>query len=295
KSLDIPLFRVQHHHSHLSSILIDHNLPLDTSIVCITTDGYGYGLDGAAWGGEVLFGDAKDYNNLGGLDALVYPGGDMSAAYAARPLVGVLSQFLQQEEILAVTKNMPIGQEKVISNETLGTILSAIDHRINSVFSSSAGRFLDAAAALLQLSNTNSYDGECPMKLEAAAKKNSRVSIETELVDKNGRLILDTAKSFESLLSLQKDGHHTEDLAYAIQWHLGKSLAKIAVGIAENEQVKYVGFSGGVALNRVITNAIVNYVTSNGLIPLLHKEVPPGDGGISIGQIGVGIVQLKHN
>ncbi len=295
KSLDIPLFRVQHHHSHLSSILIDHNLPLDTGIVCITADGYGYGLDGSAWGGEILFGDAKDSDNLGGLDTLVYPGGDLSAIYAARPLVGILSSFLQEEEILAVTKNMPISQDKVISRKTIGTILSAIDQRINSIFSSSAGRFLDAAAALLQLSNTNSYNGECPMKLEAAAKKNIHVSIETELVEKNGRLILDTAKSFESLMTLQKEGHHTENLAYAIQWHLGKSLAKIAVDIAENEQVKYVGFSGGVALNRIITDAIVNYVTSNDLVLLLHKEVPPGDGGISIGQIGVGIAQLKHS
>jgi len=175
------------------------------------------------------------------------------------------------------------------------TILSAINQRINSIFSSSAGRFLDAAAALLQLSDTNSYDGECPMKLEAVAKKNSQISIENELVEKDGRLVLDIARSFESLLTLQQQGYHTGELAYTVQWHLGESLAKIAVDVAEREQVKYVGFSGGVALNRVITDAVVNVVASNNLVPLLHKEVPPGDGGVSIGQIGVGISRLKNN
>ncbi len=295
QNMDIPLFRIQHHHSHLASMLVDHNMPLDTSIVCITADGFGYGLDGSAWGGEVLFGDAKASQNLGGLEALVYPGGDLTAVYATRPLIGILGRFLQKDEILEVTEGMSINQDEVVSSETIRTVLRAIDQRINSVTSSSAGRFLDAAAALLRLCDTNSYDGECPMKLEAAASENQMVSIESELVEKDGRLVLDTAKSFESLLGLQKAGHQVEELAYAIQWHLGDSLARIAVDIADREQVKYVGFSGGVALNRIITDAVVKRVTSNDLVPLLHKEVPPGDGGISIGQIGAGISRLQDN
>jgi hydrogenase maturation protein HypF len=273
--------------------LIDHDLPLDTSIICITADGYGYGRDGSAWGGEVLFGNARSFENLGGLDTLVYPGGDLTAKYAARPLVGILNRFLQDDEILEITKDMPIGQENVISRETLRSVLGAINERINSVVSSSAGRFLDAATALLQLCHTNSYDGECPMKLEALATKNHDVSIKSELVNKDGRLVLDTAKSFESLLTLQRSGYPTGDLAYAIQWHLGDSLAQIAIDIAEREHVRYVGFSGGVALNRVITDAIATRMTSSDLIPLLHREVPPGDGGISIGQIGIGIAHLQ--
>jgi hydrogenase maturation protein HypF len=294
KDMDVPLIRAQHHHSHLASILIDHDLSLDTSIVCITADGYGYGKDGSAWGGEVLFGNPSEFRNLGGLDAHVYPGGDLTAKYAARPLVGILSQFLQDDDILTITNDMPISQENVISRETLRSVLGAIDEKINSVSSSSAGRFLDAATALLQICHTNSYNGECPMKLEAAATKSHDISIESELVNKNGRLVLDTAKSFESLLTLKQSGYLSGDLAYAIQWHLGDSLAKIAVDIAEREQVKYVGFSGGVALNRIITDAVVKHVTSNDLVPLLHREIPPGDGGISIGQIGIGVGHLQN-
>jgi hydrogenase maturation protein HypF len=292
QGMGIPLFRVQHHHSHLASMIIDHNMPLDTSIVCITADGFGYGLDGSAWGGEVLFGDANASENLGGLDSLIYPGGDLTATYAARPLVGILSRFIEEDEVLRITNGMPINQDEVISEDTIRTILSAIDQKINSISSSSAGRFLDASTALLQLCNTNSYDGECPMKLEAAASENYGISIETELVSKEGRLVLDTAKSFESLLSLRQNGYRTGDLAHAIQWHLGDSLARIAVDIAEKEQVKHIGFSGGVALNKVITNAVIKRVTSNGLVPLLHRDVPPGDGGISVGQIGAGIARL---
>ena len=33
---DIPLFRVQHHHSHLASMIVEYGLPLVTIIVCIS-------------------------------------------------------------------------------------------------------------------------------------------------------------------------------------------------------------------------------------------------------------------
>ncbi|MCK5239264.1 MAG: carbamoyltransferase HypF [Candidatus Thorarchaeota archaeon] len=295
RNMEIPLFRVQHHHSHLSSILIDHNMALDTCIVCITADGYGYGLDGSAWGGEVLFGNAKEFENRGGLDAQVYPGGDLTAIYAVRPLVGILNQFLSEDEIFKITKDMPISNSEIISEKSLRTILGAINQNIGSITSSSAGRFLDAATTLLKICYTNSYDGECPMKLEAVASGNHTVDMKTELVNKGNRLVLDTTKFFESLLNFQKSGQSIGNLAYAVQWHLGDSFARIAIDIAEKEQVKYVGFSGGVALNRVITKAAVERIISNGLVPLLHRNVPPGDGGISIGQIGVGTTLLQDS
>ncbi|PNX50787.1 MAG: carbamoyltransferase HypF, partial [Thermoplasmata archaeon M9B2D] len=56
----IPLYRVQHHHAHLATIMVDGLIPYDSHIVCITADGFGYGSDNSAWGGEVLVGDYSD-------------------------------------------------------------------------------------------------------------------------------------------------------------------------------------------------------------------------------------------
>ncbi|MBU2560435.1 carbamoyltransferase HypF, partial [archaeon] len=52
------LVECQHHHAHAVSLLAEHNA-LD--IVCISTDGVGYGTDGAIWGGEVLVADAAGF------------------------------------------------------------------------------------------------------------------------------------------------------------------------------------------------------------------------------------------
>ncbi|MCK5265629.1 MAG: carbamoyltransferase HypF, partial [Candidatus Thorarchaeota archaeon] len=72
---DIPLFRVQHHHAHLSSLMVDSLIPIDNHIVCITADGYGHGEDGNAWGGEILVGGFRNYERKGGLMVQDYTGG----------------------------------------------------------------------------------------------------------------------------------------------------------------------------------------------------------------------------
>ncbi len=287
----VPLYRIQHHHAHLASMLIDHKLSLDTGIVCITTDGFGFGQDKTAWGGEVLVGNAKHYLNLGGLKSHVLPGGDLTAIYAARSLLGILHNTIDEDAILKITKGMPISQNEIISSSTLEMIRGAIVREVNIVRSSSAGRLLDASAALLGICNVNTYDGECPMKLEAFAKKGTLV-LTPKILSDGKRQILDTSSMLLDLANLQRAGAKRSELAHAVQWCLGDTLACIAVDIAEERDVKLIGFSGGVALNTIISKAIIHRVKECGLMPLLHEVVPPGDGGISIGQIAAGAASI---
>ena len=291
QKMQVPLFRVQHHHAHLASMLIDHKIPLDTSIVCITADGFGFGQDKTAWGGEVLVGNASQYLNLGGLKPHVLPGGDLTAVYAARSLVGILHDNVGEETILKLTKGMPVSDSEVISPDIFQMIRSAIIQEVNVVKSSSAGRFLDATAALLGICNVNTYDGECPMKLESVARKGA-LHLETEIISDGKRQALDVSGMLLELANLQDAGIKKTELAYAAQWGLGDALARIAIAIAEERDVKQIGFSGGVALNTIISKAIVDTVRDSGLEPLLHRSVPPGDGGISIGQVAVGAAKV---
>ena len=162
---------------------------------------------------------------------------------------------------------------------------------MNVVQSSSAGRYLDAVAIALGICSENTYDGECPMKLESVAHK-TKILLEPKFNTNNRGTFLNIAESLKQLLELKKDGTKPVELAYAAQWYLGESLAKIACDTAHNEGLDYVGFSGGVALNRIITNAIINHVTNEHLTPLIHRHIPPGDGGISSGQAVVAATKL---
>ncbi len=284
--MDVPLYRVQHHHAHLASMLVDHKMNLDTSIVCITADGYGYGPNGEGWGGDILVGNGTDFLRRGGLAPSLYPGGDLSARYAARSLIGILGNAVETEDILTVLSGSRIASDMDLSEETLSLLLRARKQDINVLRSTSVGRFLDAAAIALRICSENSYDGECPMKLEAHAS-DSDLTIEPDFVSNGDVIELNPVDSLIKILNLKKEGISIPKIAYAVQRHIGQALANMACDIAEAEDIEYVGFSGGVALNRIITGAIVDVVNSRTKKSLIHDRVPPGDGGVSAGQIAV--------
>jgi hydrogenase maturation protein HypF len=74
------------------------------------------------------------------------------------------------------------------------------------------------------------------------------------------------------------------DLAFSAHSYLGRALANAAITIAEEEGIKVVGFSGGVALNEIIPLTIRKLVSEAGFRYVSNVAVPPGDGGVSFGQ-----------
>jgi hydrogenase maturation protein HypF len=291
--MDAQLFRVQHHHAHLAGILVDHGISLDTSIVCITADGYGYSPNGEGWGGDILVGNAAEFERRGGLKPSPFPGGDLSAKYAARSLVGILGDRLPLERYLPIISGQSIAPNKSLDKETLSVLLQAMTQNINVLRSTSVGRFLDAVAITLGVCSENSYDGECPMKLEAHSAE-SELNIDSDFISNDNIIELNPVESIDQILEMKREGHPTNRIAYAAHRHVGEALAEMACRIADDEGISHIGFSGGVALNRIITAAIVDGIRSRRKQPLIHRNVPPGDGGISTGQVAVAIARLKQ-
>ncbi|MCD6320730.1 carbamoyltransferase HypF, partial [Candidatus Bipolaricaulota bacterium] len=67
------VIRVQHHVAHVAGLVGEHGLP---ELVGIAMDGYGYGTDGAAWGGEVIVWRKGEWRRAGSLVPVPMPGGD---------------------------------------------------------------------------------------------------------------------------------------------------------------------------------------------------------------------------
>ena len=290
--MNVPLFRVQHHHAHLAGLLADHNMPFDTRIVCITSDGYGYSPNGEGWGGDILVGNAAEYVRKGGLQHSPFPGGDLSAKYAARSLIGIIGNRLESESFFPIISERPIALGMNLDQETLSVLLQSMTQGINVLRSTSVGRFLDAVTVALGICSENSYDAECPMKLEAHAIE-SELSIASTFVSSGDIIELNPIDSISQILEMKGKGNSTHKIAYAAQRHIGQALAEMACRIADDEGINHIGFSGGVALNRIITSAIVDMIHSKEKKPLIHKNVPPGDGGISAGQVAVAAARIE--
>jgi hydrogenase maturation protein HypF len=91
ESNGLPLVRVQHHHAHAAALMTEHGLDEIVGVIC---DGYGYGLDGEAWGGEILICQAgsTEFRRLGHLEPQPLLGGDLASRYPTRIAAGILQK-----------------------------------------------------------------------------------------------------------------------------------------------------------------------------------------------------------
>ena len=81
-----------------------------------------------------------------------------------------------------------------------------------------------------------------------------------------------------------REKYSRADLAYSAHAYLARGLATLATEKALEDNVKTVGFSGGVACNKILASVMRSVVKTSGLRFLVHKAVPAGDGGLSFGQ-----------
>ncbi|MFB6109626.1 MAG: hypothetical protein ABEJ60_01975 [Halodesulfurarchaeum sp.] len=161
--------------------------------------------------------------------------------------------------------------------------IRSMDHGDRAPTTTSAGRFLDAIAALLDVARERSYEGEPAMRLESVATEGTAVDIEVPFDRVDGRRVVD-AKTLADRLATLLEEHPTPDVASTAQDALARGLAAIAIEEAERRGVDAVGFSGGVSYNDAISRTVRRLVTEAGLEYLDHRDVPPGDAGIAYGQ-----------
>jgi hydrogenase maturation protein HypF len=274
-----PLIQVQHHHAHAAALLAEHNLEEAVSVVC---DGYGYGTDGGAWGGEILFctRESAKFKRLGHLEPQPLLGGDVASRYPLRVAAGMLAKSGVDVEpwLMQNSAHLPFGETEA------NLILKQLGKGFGAVETTSCGRVLDAVAALLGVCYERSYEGEPAMKLESAAIRGKDV-LRLKPVLHNDTL--DTATLLR-LIFENKANFSTSNLAYSAHAYLAKGLASLAVEKATVLNVKNIGFSGGAACNQILAKVMRKTVEDAGLRFWVHEAVPAGDGGVSFGQAVVG-------
>jgi len=147
---------------------------------------------------------------------------------------------------------------------------------------------------LLGVCYERTYDGEPAMKLEAYASGGDpySVKIPVEVKRLNGVLVLDTTKIIEAVLDSLNDHKRGRDIAASVQRALAVGLAEIAVDQARAAGTKKVLISGGVSYNESIVKFIRRTIEKNDLKFYTHFQVPPGDGGISLGQSVIAALTL---
>ena len=329
---DCPLIQVQHHHAHGVSLINDHvlnktDLDEKTSaeieisqdrekaellenpreMIIIASDGVGYGDDGGAWGGEILYTDIKSYKRMASLMPQKMPGGDLCTKYPARMLAAILSnpnsdyerdkygeenvQELMERNYLDA---FPHGKMEIAS------LFKQIERNLNVGINTSTGRCLDSIAAALNICHERSYEGEAPMKLESAAFNYLKMNDSDKLndypiiiKDHDDRRVLDTTAILRYVIDKLEEGEDIGRIAAAGQEAVSIGLAKIAIEAARDCGIDTVGVTGGTFYNEAITAHIKDCIENAGLKFIQHTNSCPGDGSVSLGQAIVAGINFK--
>lgn len=229
--------------------------------------------------------DLKSFERVGGLMEQPMPGGDLATQFPARMVAGMLWRELEPIEVERTLNEFCAGGFRHGVHE-LGLVLRQLERNLNVFWTSSCGRVLDAVACLIGACRERTYEGEPAIKLEAWVNKGDpdRLELKPILEDKGGMAVMDTSQLLISIIDALRNGVPRRHIAAAAQRAVARGLAEIAVEAASSRGVRAVGGSGGVFCNRTITATVRALVEGSGLKFFTHELLPPGDGGVSVGQ-----------
>lgn len=268
------LFQVQHHYAHVAALMAEHDVKEMIGICC---DGYGYGVDGEAWGGEILLcqKDRFGFERVAHLEQQPLVGGDLATRYPLRIAAGILRKRPGIEDwLLQNSRHFPHGEEEI------NVVLHQLERRTGTVQTTSCGRVLDALAAVLGICHERTYEGEPAMKLESTAHGGKDI---LRLKPRTDGGVLDTTQLVMKVFE-ERQGQSVGDLAYSAHAYLARGLAALAIEKAQENNIKSVGFSGGAACNEILATVMRRITEKEGLRFLVHEVLPSGDGGVSFGQ-----------
>jgi len=274
----LPLVEVQHHHAHVAACLAENGRR--GPVIGVSMDGTGYGEDGAVWGGEFLVADRRGYERRYHLEYVPMPGGEQAIVQPDRMALAHLAHALGAEA--ALERMAP-----VMGEEACRALLGVAGSREFSPLTSSCGRLFDAVAALLGVRRRVTYEGQAACELEAICDEAERGAYEFSY---SGQGIL-LAAVLRGICEDLERGAPAALIAARFHNTVSAMIVQTCRRLRQETGIGEVAMSGGVMQNRFLLSRAAPALEREGFCVLLHARVPPGDGGICLGQVACAIAR----
>ena len=279
---DATLVPVQHHHAHIASCMTEHGLT--DPVIGLAWDGAGLGADGHIWGGEFLVGDCATVERAAHFRYVALPGGDRAAREPWRMALAHLDDAGVEVEGL-----LPA----VVSQATRTAMLRMIERRINAPMASSVGRLFDAAAAICGGPAKNTFEGHAAMWLEGMAEIVDDGGVYPFEVEGLAPSVVDTRPLVRGMAADRRAGVAAAVMARRFHRTLAAVAAELCRRLRHRTGLSTVVLSGGVFANATLVRDIETALAGDDLRVYCHHLVPPGDGGLSLGQLAVAVARTR--
>ena len=272
---NIPVMKVQHHHAHIASVMAEHGV-LDP-VIGFSFDGTGFGSDGTIWGGEILVADYAGFERVGHLKATPLPGGDGAVRHPSRMALSYLH-----------TANIPWGDRlppvAALSHNERTLLETQLERGINTIPTTSMGRLFDAVSAIAGVRQETNYEAQAAIELEALIEDSEGGAYAFGIVDRGDSLVIDPSPVLVAIVDDVMAGRSVGAIAARFHRSVASVILETAERIRRRTGLTTVGLSGGVFQNVTLTHAARAALVGKDFNVLLHRLVPPNDGGLALGQ-----------
>lgn len=277
------LVPVQHHHAHVAAAMAEHGL--EGPVLGVAFDGTGLGFDGTAWGGEFLLADYAGFQRLGTLRAMQLVGGERAIRDAWRVTLAVLDDAFDGAPPL---ERLPLFEK--LTQRDVVNVRQLLRTGFQVIAAHGAGRAFDAAGALLLVQPRAHFEAQLAMALEQTALGEAEPwPFELQRV---APWQLDLRPMWRAMVADLLAGAPAPLLAARFHATLGAGTAAMVHALLEREGPHPVVLTGGCFANDRLVREVLRRL--EGLEVHLPGRVPPGDGGLALGQAVIAAARMTE-
>ena len=284
---------VQHHHAHVAGCMAEHGHI--GPVIGLALDGTGYGTDGKIWGGEVLIARLDGFERWAHLEYVPMPGGDAAVKEPWRMALGALhaAEFDVESDQLVKLLGATASEVRVLKR--------MIEREIHSPMTSSLGRLFDAVAAVVLNRRVVDYEAQAAIELEGiAVDEPDRIEqgaywpeLHSAEEGADNVATIRTGKMWKAILEDMWRGVPARRISARFHAGIAEGFINAAGNARIETDINIIALSGGCMVNRRLARLLRVGLEEEGFTVLQHRNVSPGDGGLSYGQAVVGAAMLR--
>ncbi|MGE5048195.1 MAG: carbamoyltransferase HypF [Deltaproteobacteria bacterium] len=277
KGLLVP---VQHHHAHVVSAMAEHGI--DGPVIGVAYDGTGFGTDGTLWGGEILLATAREFRRLATLRPVPLAGGEKAIRDIWRIALAALDDAFSGTpplDRLPLFAAIPAGE--------IAAVRQMIARGFNAPLARGVGRWFDVAGAIGLSRPHASYEGQAALEWNNAAGHAPGGAYPFDIDRATAVRELDLRPALRALAADVIAGRPARLVAASFHDTLAEATAALVRGAGVRLPVV---LTGGCFQNARLAESVRRMLMPEYEV-LLHRDVPCGDGGLSLGQAVIAAAQ----
>ncbi len=276
---------VQHHHAHVASAMAEHGLL--GPVLGVVYDGTGWGPDGTLWGGELLLADLGGFDRIATWRAVRLPGGERAIHEVWRIALAALDDAFDGDPPLGALRLFDaVPEHRREAVRRLG------DAGIATPLARGVGRWFDVFGALGLAMPTSRFEGEVAMAWSNAVEGTDGGALPFAIDFDAAPWEVDPRPALRDAVAELARG----DAPARVSARFHRGVAAATAAIVRAAAARYgelpVVLTGGCFQNPWLVAGVGRALALH-LEVRRHRDVPPGDGGLALGQVLVADARVR--